>query len=72
MTGFRTESEPTPTRGPGLSTDFYDALDSEVVDLLADAARRADDNERKTVYATISESGRVTDLIRYRYILAFE
>ena len=56
MTGLRTESEPTPARGPGLSTDFYDALYNEVADLLADAARRVDDNERKTVYATISES----------------
>ena len=56
MTGLRTESEPTPARGPDLSTGFYNALDSEVADLLTDAARRVDDNERKTVYATISES----------------
>lgn len=32
-----------------ISADFYDALDDEVADLLADAARRADGNERKTV-----------------------
>ncbi|HET7324866.1 MAG TPA: DUF1931 domain-containing protein [Halococcus sp.] len=32
-----------------VSADFYDALDSEVEDLLADAARRAEDNDRKTV-----------------------
>lgn len=32
-----------------VSSDFYDALDSEVEDLLADAARRAEDNDRKTV-----------------------
>ena len=32
-----------------VSSDFYDALDSEVADLLADAARRAEANDRKTV-----------------------
>jgi histone H3/H4 len=32
-----------------VSSDFYDALDGEVDDLLADAARRADENDRKTV-----------------------
>jgi histone H3/H4 len=32
-----------------VSSDFYDALDGEVEDLLADASRRADDNDRKTV-----------------------
>lgn len=32
-----------------VSSDFYDALDSEVEDLLADAAQRAEDNDRKTV-----------------------
>ena len=32
-----------------VSSDFYDALDSEVRDLLEDAARRASDNDRKTV-----------------------
>jgi histone H3/H4 len=32
-----------------VSSDFYDALDSEIEDLLADAARRAEDNDRKTV-----------------------
>ena len=32
-----------------VSADFYEALDSNVRDLLADAARRADENERKTV-----------------------
>jgi histone H3/H4 len=32
-----------------VSSDFYDALDEEVSELLADAARRADDNDRKTV-----------------------
>ncbi|RJT07577.1 DUF1931 domain-containing protein [Halococcus sp. IIIV-5B] len=32
-----------------VSADFYDALDEEVAELLADAARRADDNDRKTV-----------------------
>jgi histone H3/H4 len=34
-----------------VSSDFYDALDSEVSDLLADAAQRAADNDRKTVQA---------------------
>jgi histone H3/H4 len=32
-----------------VSSDFYDALDSEVEELLADAAQRATDNDRKTV-----------------------
>ena len=32
-----------------VSADFYDSLDDEVADLLADAARRAEDNDRKTV-----------------------
>lgn len=32
-----------------VSADFYDALDEEVENLLADAARRAEDNDRKTV-----------------------
>lgn len=32
-----------------VSSDFYDALDDEVENLLADAARRAEDNDRKTV-----------------------
>ena len=32
-----------------VSAEFYDALDSEVADLLTDAARRADENEHKTV-----------------------
>ena len=32
-----------------VSADFYDALNDEVADLLADASRRATDNDRKTV-----------------------
>ena len=32
-----------------VSSDFYDALNGEVADLLEDAARRADANDRKTV-----------------------
>ena len=32
-----------------VSSDFYDALDGEVADLLEDAARRAEQNDRKTV-----------------------
>jgi histone H3/H4 len=32
-----------------VAGDFYDALDAEVQDLLADAAQRAQDNDRKTV-----------------------
>lgn len=31
--------------------DFYDELDAAVQDLLDDAARRAQDNDRKTVQA---------------------
>ena len=34
-----------------VSSDFYDALDEEVSELLADAAERADSNDRKTVQA---------------------
>lgn len=32
-----------------VSSDFYNALDSEVEEILEDAARRAEDNDRKTV-----------------------
>ena len=32
-----------------VASDFYDALDEEVDQLLENAARRADDNDRKTV-----------------------
>lgn len=32
-----------------VSSDFYDELDDEVSDLLADASQRADENDRKTV-----------------------
>ena len=35
--------------GMNVSADFYDALDDEVEVLLADAARRAEENGRKTV-----------------------
>lgn len=32
-----------------VASDFYDALDDRVEDLLAEAARRAEANDRKTV-----------------------
>ena len=32
-----------------VSADLYDALDEEVAEILDDAARRAEDNDRKTV-----------------------
>lgn len=32
-----------------VSADFYEALDDEVTELLEDAARRAEANDRKTV-----------------------
>jgi histone H3/H4 len=32
-----------------VSSDFYDALDGEIEEVLADAAQRAADNDRKTV-----------------------
>lgn len=32
-----------------VSADFYDAFDEEVAELLAEAAERADANDRKTV-----------------------
>jgi histone H3/H4 len=32
-----------------VASDFYNALDTEVRDLLDDAARRAEENNRKTV-----------------------
>ena len=34
-----------------ISADFYETLDEEVSELIADAARRANDNDRKTVQA---------------------
>jgi len=35
--------------GNNVSADFYDALNDEVEDLLDDAARRAEANDRRTV-----------------------
>ncbi|RJT06788.1 DUF1931 domain-containing protein [Halococcus sp. IIIV-5B] len=35
--------------GMNVSSDFYDALDEVVADQLDDAARRAEENDRKTV-----------------------
>jgi len=35
--------------GMNVATDFYDALDQEVDVLLENAARRAQENDRKTV-----------------------
>jgi histone H3/H4 len=32
-----------------VASDFYDALNEEVTELLADASRRASENDRKTV-----------------------
>ncbi len=32
-----------------VASDFYEALDDEVSELLEDAAQRAEDNDRKTV-----------------------
>ena len=32
-----------------VASDVYDALDDEVAELLEDAARRAEENDRKTV-----------------------
>ena len=32
-----------------VASDFYDALDEEVAELLEDASRRASENDRKTV-----------------------
>lgn len=37
--------------GNNVSADFYDALNEDVEELLEDAARRADANDRKTVQA---------------------
>jgi histone H3/H4 len=37
--------------GLNVGSDFYDELDDEVQDLLDDAERRAQDNNRKTVQA---------------------
>ncbi len=34
-----------------VASDFYDALNEEVAEVLEDAARRAEDNDRKTVQA---------------------
>lgn len=35
--------------GKNVSSDFYEALDSEVSELMEDAADRAEANDRKTV-----------------------
>jgi histone H3/H4 len=50
MTDFITKSAvKDELEDANVAGDFYDALDSEVQDLLADAAQRAQDNDRKTV-----------------------
>jgi histone H3/H4 len=50
MADFITKSAVKDELGDvNVAGDFYDALDSEVEDLLADAAQRAQDNDRKTV-----------------------
>lgn len=36
-------------KGNNVSADFYDALDAEVAELVEDAARRAEANDRRTV-----------------------
>ena len=35
--------------GNNVSSDFYDALDDEVEEIIEEAARRAEANDRKTV-----------------------
>lgn len=35
--------------GKNVAADFYDALDEKVAELLQDAARRAETNDRSTV-----------------------
>jgi histone H3/H4 len=35
--------------GHNVASDFYDALDDEVASVLDNAARRAEENDRKTV-----------------------
>lgn len=35
--------------GLNVAADFYDALDEEVAELLANAERRAQENDRRTV-----------------------
>ena len=37
--------------GKNVASEFYDALDESVEDLLNDAERRAEGNDRKTVQA---------------------
>lgn len=37
--------------GNNVSSDFYDELDTEVRDILDEAAERAEENDRKTVQA---------------------
>ena len=37
--------------GMNVAAEFYDALNEDVAELLADAGRRADANDRKTVQA---------------------
>ncbi|WP_266082640.1 DUF1931 domain-containing protein [Haladaptatus caseinilyticus] len=37
--------------GQNVAGDFYDALDEEVAEVLDNAARRAEENDRKTVQA---------------------
>jgi histone H3/H4 len=40
-----------PLDEKSIAADFYDALDAEGEELIADAAQRADANDRKTIQA---------------------
>ncbi|WP_435078408.1 DUF1931 domain-containing protein [Halococcus sp. AFM35] len=52
MTDFIVKSAVKDELGDmNVSGDFYDALNEDVSELLEDAARRAESNDRKTVQA---------------------
>jgi len=44
-----------------VASDFYDALDEEVSELLDDAARRAEANDRKTVQPATCKARYLSD-----------
>lgn len=50
MADYIVKSKVRDSLDKNVSSDFFDALDEKVEELLKDAERRADENGRKTVF----------------------
>lgn len=51
MADYIVKSKVRDSLDKNVSSEFFDALDEAVEELLEDAENRADENNRKTVYA---------------------